>query len=296
MSSGSPYGDASIANDIQRSLGSEDACLTALGGSAEAEGLGSRLAGDFYCERENVVRGLSLACSDVMGLSQTYEELKQAAASWNPSRDFDSMHAAPVLTEETRHNLQSTTLHLSNSLPITAGKALLRFLTQDVQARVNKVNPEKYTVRAEVNLDGLVFAVKIRIYQHEKASFVEFARRSGDSVAFSRFYHMVSAYLQGQSHGQTYLDAGRFRTVPLDADVAPLSPYDSITHLLDLAKNPYLLAEVASALCILAMQDGRVAAELSSTSCGLSMLQQLSEVDDFSVSLPTAALRSCMLA
>jgi hypothetical protein len=219
----------------------------------------------------------------------------QAAVFEEHAGEFDSAYVAP-LEHETSEKLSTsaTKVELSQSSPATVGNTLLLFLRKHSDARVNKVNPVKYTIRAEVSLHGLQFAVKIRLYSKQAATVVEFRRRSGDSVGFMKFYRKVSAYLLGHDDDQGDQDCC---WSPCEAsEAAPVSPEDAIAPLIDMAHvntNSIALAEVASALCAMAKQDRRVAEELQKhlqKPCGLSVLQQLRQHDDFGIKFPTDAL------
>lgn len=261
-------------------------------------------AGDFYGERKEVTRGVTfhLSSDALMGFSQIDDKQHELgnlksnhAAVHKHAREFDPAHVPPPLEQEVADHLLATKVELSQSSPVRVGNTLLIFLTEKIDARVNKVNIVKYTIRAEAILDGLAFVVKIRLYQKETATVVEFQRRSGDSVAFNKFYHKASAYLHGRPDDQWVQDCWSFCQTPLQ--VAPVSPKDAIAPLIDMAHlnpNPILLAEVASALCAMAKQDRLVAEELQKP-CGLAVLEQLEKYDDFSVSFPTHALRRTLL-
>lgn len=281
MSSGN-YG-TSVAEHSQRELSTHFRC---------------ELAGDFYCETDDVVRGVTIPGDETgFGPSQSYggcpfSKFELLAGSHNPRQEFESTGIPPALSEEVKTYLEATTLQLSNCLPATVGNDLLTFLRERVNAQVEKVNLKKFTIRAEVLVEGFACNVKVKIYQHEQTTFVEFQRRSGDAVAFLKFYHKASGYLQGHSHDQVTSEACGAPETP---HVPALPPNEAIRPLLDMVsfnQDANLLAEVASALSAMA-KDPMIAAELRKP-CAFSVLQQLREVNDFSVAFPTSQVLSCM--
>jgi len=151
-----------------------------------------------------------------------------------------------------------------------------------VDAQVSKVNSKKFTVRAEVVFEGLPCDIKVRIYQQEQGSVVEFQRRSGDTLAFNKLYCQASRYLQGNSLHNISLDDMEMMSSPTDQAIAPL--LDMAAFSQDIS----LLSDVASVLSVLAKHP-MVAAQLR-TAVALSVLQHLQQFDDFSVALPTRSL------
>jgi len=258
----------------------------------------SKLSGDFYHEPDDVVRGVTISGHDMgFGLVQSYDgcrfnKFDHLAGSSYPRTEFDSTDVPPCLSEEVKTYLEATTLSLSDYSPITVGNTLLTFLREVVDARVSKVNLRKFTILAEVVLEGFACAVKIRIYRHERGTIVEFQRRSGDAVAFGRFYRKASGYLQGFPDEQIAPEAGSPQEAP---HVPGLLPNEAIAPLLDMVvscQGAKLLAEAASILSVM-IKDPTIAAELRRP-CAFSALQQLQNVNDFSVAFPASQVLSCM--
>jgi len=248
------------------------------------------LPGDFYCELDDVVRGVTLPLGDAMGFSDSCAGSKahMLGCASNSGNEFEESDAPPPLTEEMKAYLELTTLRLSEYSAVKVANQLLTFLAQVVDARVHKVNHKKFTIRAEVVLDDFHCDLKVRIYQQVQTSIVEFQRRSGDTVAFNKFFRQASAYLQGHAFygASSPPPIPRMITLPPDQAIAPLL---DMTHpCQDLA----ILAEVAAVLAVLA-KDPKVAAQLR-TACASSALQQLQRVHDFSVACPTSQLLSCI--
>jgi hypothetical protein len=257
-----------------------------------------KLAGDFYGEVDNVTRGVTLPCGFGLGFDQPCDvhwlSKLDGLGSFQPvGQAFMSTDVPPSLEQETQTYLGVTTIECSYS-PITAGNKLVMFLESmvDADTRHLKVSRKKFTIRAEVVEDGFVCGIKIRIYQQECASIVEFQRRSGDIVAFNKLFRKASGYLGKHSCDPIGQDIWISRDIPC---VASLPPKEAIAPLLDLVsscRHTQMLAEVASSLSVIAM-DPMVAAQLR-MHCAFSVLQELREVSDFSVSFPTSKLLSCL--
>lgn len=255
--------------------------------STDCDAVMPPLAADFYHEANNVTRGLTFPVGDALGFSHTCEwggksKLSCLGSSSNYNLEFKVTDAPPALSQETKMLLEATALQLKECTPITAGNCLLSFLTQVVDARVNKVNSNKFTIRAEVVVEGLQCDIKVRIYKQEQGSVVEFQRRSGDTLAFNKFYCQASRYLQGNSLHEIGLDDMDMMSLPEDQAIAPL--LDMAAFSQDIS----LLADVASVLSVLAKHP-MVAAQLR-TAVALSVLQHLQQFDDFSVAVPMRAV------
>lgn len=246
------------------------------------------LLGDYYSESSNAERGITLSLGDVMSSRGMCEDFKE----------FEARDEPPALTQELRAHLATTTLHLSESSPMMVFNDLLALLRQAVDARVNKVNRKKCSLKATVILDGFACDLKVKLFrQHQSGIVVEFQRMSGDGATFMNVFHRASAYLQrdashqGHASDQVAPRSALWRTphtkdLPLDQVVAPL---------LDLAAFSgcaQLLAEAASTLAVMASSP-MVAAELRK-SCALAALANLQREDDFRVDFPTSRLLSCI--
>jgi hypothetical protein len=259
-----------------------------------------RLPGDFYHEADDVVRGITLPFEDTVNVSGVF------AAGELGKGHFQNTDVPPVLSEETEAYLATTTLRLSGSAS-AVGNNLLTFLRKAVDSNTEtlKINPNKFTIRTEVMLDGFPCEIKVRIYKDGQSILVEFQRRSGDAVAFVKLYHQASLHLQADSREgpflhQSILDDGKVQEIP---HTGALPPDRAIAPLLDMANfsqdvnllsrwHVNLLSEVASALATMS-EDPQVAPQLHvRMQCGLSVLEKLRQVDDFSVAFPTRML-SC---
>lgn len=212
------------------------------------------------------------------------------------SNEFETVWTPPILSEEQMTQLETTTLHLRGDSPRCVGNDLLAFLSFGVCARVDKINAKKCSIRAGLLVDGFACEVKVRIYQHNAChggSVVEFQKRSGDALAFAKFFRRASAHLQGHSFHETSMcswnpcDGPTLEKPPPAEAVAPLIEMAISTSCLT------LLAELASLLALLAAQDSTVAARLHMP-CARSVIEKLQEEEDFRIALPTSQLISCI--
>jgi len=63
---------------------------------------------------------------------------------------------------------------------------------------ITKVNQAKFSIKANVVMDGRECGVKLRMYSDSAhgALALEFQRRSGCCVVFNKFYQLVREYLE----------------------------------------------------------------------------------------------------
>jgi hypothetical protein len=231
----------------------------------------------------------------VDGHLSTKSELLEICPSINI--EFEVEDIPPTLADETKACLAATSLHLTEYSSFAAGNHLLTFLRKVVNARVNKVNRKKFAIRAEAVWEGLSCSMKIRIFQQERGTMVEFQRRSGDTMAFIKLFRQAAGYLQGPSFYQTVL-VGEAHDQAFNQKIQQLlavPPAEAIAPLLDMAdcgQDANLLGEVASALAFMAA-DPMVTAHLHMP-CAFSVLQQLRHVDDVRIANLTSSLLPCM--
>lgn len=253
--------------------------------------MASACFGDFDGEPDDVVRGMTLqSFADGSGASN-FAKMEHMCTSAHSARDFEVSDVAPELSQEMQAHVEHTMLQLSKCVPMVASNNVLTFLRNMVDAKVKKVNHEKFSIRAEVIVDGLSCDIKMRIYQQEQGSTVEFQRRAGDTVTFHRLYRQAAAYLRAPASHQA---AVQVSSPPRIAHVVALPTNEAIAPLLEMAKstsNVHLLAEVASALSAMA-RDPMVVEHLR-LPCSMSVLQQLQQEHDFRVACPTAHMLSC---
>jgi len=141
----------------------------------------------FSYEDDDTTRGVSLSATE-------YPTFSSRSEVW-----FQSTDIAPRLSQDISNYLAVTTLTLCEQTPIEAGNELLTLLRNMVDAQITKVNARQFSICAKVISDGLSCDIKVRIYQNEEGSLIELQRRSGDAVAFDRFYRQVSSSLETSS-------------------------------------------------------------------------------------------------
>jgi hypothetical protein len=273
--------------DFQGAFGSDlSACTTTLG--------------DYYREEDDVVRGLSLPVSALSFSLYEYQQCTIDKVSQPMLPEFSSSsddafvvaHVPPALSRDVRASLQSTIVE-SESSPVAIGNRLLSFLGRKVDAKINKMGQEEFTIQAEAFMATCWCSFKVRIYKKEDGSLMEFQKRSGDSLAFVRLFREAKADLLGLPCSQAASpsacqipDNEAFPQLCL-----PAAEEACITPLLDMAhgcQDISILAEVASALHSMA-SDPAVAAALC-LPCALAVLQQLRQVEDFRVQYPMTSM------
>jgi len=79
-----------------------------------------------------------------------------------------------------------TTLFVSGISAARIGNVLLDYLVATAHARLEKFNPQKFSIKADVRVDEYLSCIlKIRLYRKESECVVEFRRCSGDSLLFN---------------------------------------------------------------------------------------------------------------
>lgn len=149
-------------------------------------------AGDFYCEPDDVTRGLTLSFREFAGTQLSEKAIVSI-------QRFQSTDLPPELSSEVAAYLSPTMLCINRSSPINVGNGLIELLEATTGTRVCKVNRKKFTVKASIFWDNLECEIKMRIYHREEACTVEFQRYSGDSLTFCRFYRRAAAYLKSEA-------------------------------------------------------------------------------------------------
>jgi len=255
------------------------------------------LSGDYYADHDDVTRGLTLFSGAESGFAPLYatDKLVELPLRTAPSvfSQFDADCIPPALTDENRAYLAATSLVLPYA-PCAAGNALLSFLRgNQLQYQINKVNQEKFTLRADAIVDGLCCNIKVRIYDDFHGSVVEVRRRSGDTVAFSKVFQKV----QQQLLGTPATDVSTFssRTAPVLPYAEHVPTDEAIAPLLDMAahcQDVNLIAEVVAALSAIAAENTLAAAELRKP-CAQQVFQDLRSITDFGVACPVSHLLSC---
>lgn len=183
------------------------------------------LLGDFYNERDDVKRGVTLglipAATDLkladafkdLDAYDSYSSFANLSAcdicAFQPRDDCNvgveclssaltEFNRPPAVPEDSFFELEVTTFSVSRtSFARTMHDRLNGSL---LCSSVTKVNPEKCTITACVFVDGLTCSIKIRCYQNhveaasvgEESWMVEVQRRSGDCLAFTKAYRVLA--------------------------------------------------------------------------------------------------------
>mmetsp|Transcript_86819 Transcript_86819/g.202048 ORF Transcript_86819/g.202048 Transcript_86819/m.202048 type:complete len:485 (+) Transcript_86819:197-1651(+) len=111
-------------------------------------------------------------------------------------RRFTETDRPPVMPEDPLFQLNNTTLRIHSNASFQVGNLVLDFLTNKLKSQIKKVNPQKFSVKAEIFVDGASCVLKIRTYEVKCETFlVEFQRRSGDCVAFGKAFQLAAEHL-----------------------------------------------------------------------------------------------------
>lgn len=179
-----------------------------------------RLVGDFYNEPETVHRGCTFLqdaegsawepgpwgcqvkslghedCDEYLLTSPDMTSTDMKALEQLPARFSDSSAAS----KPPAGSLPSTTLTLETTSAAEVATCTYNFLQQTVVSSIQKVNPQKFTIKALVFREtcGVQSSclLKVRVWKKDSQRlFVTFHRRQGDSVAFSLVYEEAVAFL-----------------------------------------------------------------------------------------------------
>jgi len=114
------------------------------------------------------------------------------------SKRFEATTMPPMAPSEVFFRFQPTTCWLRGVAAPDIGNKLLDFLVSTVALTITKVNHAKFTIKANVYMDGCECAVKLRMYSDNahRALALEFQRRSGCGLVFKKFYQLARSYLE----------------------------------------------------------------------------------------------------
>jgi len=218
----------------------------------------------------------------------------------NDSARFpDTQRPPPLPTDQFFALEEATTLRLSLSpkfQPCKIGNDLLEFLDASVAAAILKVNPIKFTVKANVFIESRMCTIKARVYHTGDSEYaLEIQRRSGDAVVFGTIFQKVAQYFDER------FDFGSTSPIAVIASVATAKPtvpqpdVQEMQPMLDMAgmeEFPSLQAEAAATLAeIVALQPSMASASLCCEQA-FDRLRRLLQSDEQDVAYPTARLVS----
>jgi len=132
---------------------------------------------------------------------------------------FASTDSPPPLPQHPFFQLASTTLYLKGVPAHELGDCLLAFLRGKAALAV-KVRRGKFTVKAEVSIDGSPCTVKLRVYEMSDGCLaVEVQRRTADAITFAVMYGMLVQYLR--QHGYQMHELPMSQPEPLASHCKP---------------------------------------------------------------------------
>jgi hypothetical protein len=281
---------------------------------------GFTLSGDFYMEPNDITRGVTLDIfdsslhlqHDSKFLTQSFVyEGSQTSSSWlfsgtatvgtsmSPFREEDD---APTLPVDELFQLERTTIPVQGMSAAQTANSVMNFVNDSAASVIIKVNQRKFTIKAEIIVDRLLWEVKARVYRQASRQYcVEVQRRSGDAFAFNRWYqclfqHMnlcidgmdsklasASAMCSGEG---IFLETPSWDGADLETSVDPL------LTIVESSNDRKLQSEAVLALAQ-AAQSIEIAAQLCSLQV-VSLLHSLTEVVCFSIMEPLSRLASCL--
>jgi len=184
--------------------------------------------GDPYGEVERVTRSVlsvpSMGSLAYRGVDpECYKVVDLIAES-----SFASADAPPPLPQHAFFQLASTTLYLKRVPSHKLGNCLLSFL-RDQAALGVKVRRGKFTLKAEVLVNGSPCTVKLRVYaMRDGCLSVEVQRRTGDAVTFAVVYGMLVQHLT--QHGYQMQELSFSPQAPL-APECKHQAFGSLAHV-----------------------------------------------------------------
>mmetsp|Transcript_10798 Transcript_10798/g.18932 ORF Transcript_10798/g.18932 Transcript_10798/m.18932 type:complete len:192 (-) Transcript_10798:257-832(-) len=131
---------------------------------------------------------------------EEYDEIdKQKSKSNYDIGEMQFNGEPPEVSKNPWFLLSITTVYLVKADAAQVAKTLIEL--SEKQGNVTKVNPGKFTIRAQVrvadtNFGELECGVKIRFYKQSSRYALEFQMRDGDAVAFNLFYQKALQHLK----------------------------------------------------------------------------------------------------
>lgn len=273
------------------------------------------LDGDFYREPDDILKGMTLSGGGFQA-EQAFpqfekggflepppfgNELLSKHVGYSSTLDskvsterFEQGDIPPAAPTDPFFKLEVTTLYATSPVPHEIGNNLLNFLSDQVVSTVMKVRRQKYSIKADVFVDGMMCTLKIRVYSQDPGQFaIEFQRRTGDALCFNGTFQKATAYLGSQGvnlrdsqAAPVLLSFQPFQVPPLadqtieEADLLPL------LEMASLRDATWLQAESATSLGKIAA-EGKPAVRTTRVFQAIGELMQTSSSD---VAYPTACL------
>jgi len=163
------------------------------------------LTENFYYEPDNLCR--SICFSDVSNDEALAAAQKAHVASMKMScsndwllphavlysKIFEATTVPPKVPSDVFFQFQPTTCWLRGVAAPDIGNKVLDFLVSTKASTITKVNQAKFSIKANVVMDGRVCGVKLRMYSDNAhgALALEFQRRSGCCLVFNKLYQLV---------------------------------------------------------------------------------------------------------
>jgi hypothetical protein len=185
----------------------------------------------------------------------------------------------------------------------TANSVMI-FLNDSATCRITKVNKRKFTIKAEVIFDSVFCEVKARVYGQAPQQYcVEVQRRSGDAIAFNRWYRGLSQYMilccGGMDSKLASASAmcsveGMFLEVPPWEGASCVASLEPLLNLAEYRDDRPLQAEAVLALAQ-AAQNMDVASQICTPQV-IPVLKRLADAAPFSIIQPLSRLVGSLVA
>jgi hypothetical protein len=171
---------------------------------------------------------------------------------------FQEHHVPPSPPSSEHFSFDTYTLFVEGCSPQQVGNSLVAFFRSQVVASVTKVKLEKYSIRAEVFVEGASCAIKVRVYSVNGKYAVEVQRRAGDAFILQSTHRLLKAFLEvhcGGVSSQEDTPAPLVLSAPpgheINQDFSQVQGAEIIAPLM-MATFVGLQAEVASTLATMA--------------------------------------------
>jgi len=262
-----------------------------------------QVAGDFYNEPNDVLRGLTLTGSfyhepqDVVR-GVTFDSHFDTAGVGTDFVKFGEDHLEkPFLKQSTAAQFEGTAAPRplpsdeveATSVTVEGGATaadvcniLYQYATNVVTSSNIKTNPDKYTIKASIlHPDVGTCTMKMCVYSKEPHSglVVVFRRRQGDAIASKRIFQHASAYLHSQleKKREPWPDMERSLAAPGATSTTAETDLQPLMDMLAKQGAGELQTEAAMTLSAMAVVNASVAAYLCSALSSLPKFHRLEE-------------------